>query len=310
MKVLFMGTPDFAVPCLEKLVDEKYDVVGVFTQPDKPKGRGKRLVHTPVKDAALKHGLKVYQPTKIREETTINLIKQLVPEVIIVVAYGQILPKSILDLPLKGCINVHASLLPKYRGAAPINWAIINGESITGITTMYMDEGLDTGDMILKESIDIHEDDTAGDLHDKLANLGSELLIKTLEDITNGKLRRVKQDDKEATYCQKLTKDLGEIDWCRPAKEIRNLVRGTIPWPTAYTTYLNKKMKVWKTSVIKGEHNYRSGTIIDITQNGIDVATGKDILRIQELQFSGGKRLKVEDFLRGNTIDKNIILGE
>jgi len=308
MKVIFMGTPDFAVPCLEVLVKEKYDVIGVFTQPDKPKGRGKKVIYTPVKETALKHNLEVFQPQRLRDQESVDLIKSMQPDIIIVVAYGQILPKDILDIPTHGCINVHASLLPKYRGAAPINWVILNGEKTTGVTTMYMDVGLDTGDMILKSEIQIGEDETAEDLHDKLSNLGAEVLKKTLEDFKEGSVHREKQNHEEATHTHRLTKELGEIDWSKSAEEIRNLIRGLMPWPTAYTFYKGNMMKILKAKVKDGNQN-SPGEIIDVTSEGIHIATGQGILIVEELQFSGGKRLAAKDYLRGNSIEKNVILG-
>ncbi|QUH26214.1 methionyl-tRNA formyltransferase [Serpentinicella alkaliphila] len=309
MKVIFMGTPDFAVPCLEMLINEKYNVIGVFTQPDKPKGRGNKVLYTPVKEIALKNNLEVFQPIKLRDSEYVELIRKMKPDVIVVVAYGQILPKEILDIPPYGCINVHASLLPKYRGAAPINWAIIDGEKVTGVTTMYMDVGLDTGDMILKGEIEIGEDETAEELHNRLSILGAKTLKETLEEFKKGNINRTKQNHDESTHTQKISKDLGQIDWTNPAEEIRNLVRGLIPWPTAYTSYKGNMMKIFKARVEKG-HTNNPGEIIDVNNKGIFIATGKDILIVEELQFSGGKRLAVKDYLRGNSIDKNIVLGE
>lgn len=310
MRVVFMGTPDFAVPCLEILVKEKYNVVGVFTQPDKPKGRGKKVIYTPVKETALKYDLEVFQPQKLRDSESIELIRKLKPDIIVVVAYGQILPKEILDIPSYGCINVHASILPKYRGAAPINWVIINGEKTTGVTTMYMDEGLDTGDMILKSEIEIGENETAEELHDRLSVLGAQVLNDTLKDFSEGKINRTKQNHDEATHTHRLTKELGEIDWSKDAKDIKNLVRGLRPWPTAYTFYKGNMMKIWKASVKEGNTNNKQGEIIEVNNEGIYVATGSNILIIEELQFSGGKRLLVKDYLRGNNIDKNLVLGD
>lgn len=309
MKIVFMGTPDFAVPSLEALVEEKHDIVQVFTQPDRPKGRGNKLTMPPVKEKALEHNLKVYQPHNLKNTETIDIIKNLNPDLIVVVAYGQILTKEVLAIPPLGCINVHASLLPKYRGAGPIQWAIINGEKTTGITTMYMGEGLDTGDMILKEEIFIGENETAEELHNRLSLLGGKVLKGTLLQIDKGTAPRVRQNHEESTYAPRLTKELGNIQWNKTAEEIHNLIRGTIPWPMAYTNYLDKTMKIWKSGIEKGNGSNEPGKIIEVTKDKIIVATGKDSLVIEELQFSGGKRLAVKDFLVGNTIEKNIILG-
>ena len=237
MRVLFMGTPDIATGCLQKLIDEKYDIIGVVTQPDKPQNRGKKLGMPPVKELALKYDIPVYQPIKARDEEFVATLKELNPDIIVVVAFGQILPKSILDIPKFGCINVHVSLLPKYRGAAPINWVIINGEEKTGVTTMYMDEGLDTGDMILTEEFDLDDEITAGELHDKMKDRGADVLIETLKQIEKGTAHRIPQNHEEFTYAPMMNKALGEINWSKSAREIHNLVRGVNPWPSAYTTY-------------------------------------------------------------------------
>src|SRR5699024_7644132 len=250
MRVLFMGTPDIATGCLQKLIDEKYDLIGVVTQPDKPQNRGKKLGMPPVKELALKYDIPVYQPIKARDEEFVKTLKELNPDIIVVVAFGQILPKSILDIPKFGCINVHVSLLPKYRGAAPINWVIINGEEKTGVTTMYMDEGLDTGDMILTEEFDLDDEITAGELHDKMKDIGADVLIETLKQIEKGCAPRIPQNHEEFTYAPMMNKALGQIDWSKSAREIHNLVRGVNPWPSAYTNYEGSTMKIWKTEVL------------------------------------------------------------
>lgn len=310
MKVIFMGTPNFAVPCLEVLVKENHHIIGVFTQPDKPKGRGKKVIYTPVKESALKYDLKVLQPQRLRDPEIVDLIKEMKPDIIVVVAYGQILPKEILEIPPYGCVNVHASLLPKYRGAAPINWVIIKGEKTTGVTTMFMDVGLDTGDMILKKEIEIGENETAAELHDRLSLLGAEVLKETIRDFSQDQIVRVKQNHKEATHTHRLTKETGKINWALSAREIRNLVRGLIPWPTAYTLYKGNMMKILKTSVKSGHTNNTPGEILEVNEDGIYVATGQDLLIIEELQFSGGKKLAVKDYLRGNTIEVKTVLGD
>ncbi|MGV8146485.1 MAG: methionyl-tRNA formyltransferase [Alkaliphilus sp.] len=311
MRIVFMGTPDFAVPCLRELVKKDYNVVAVFTQPDRPKGRGKKILQTSVKEEAKKHNIEIFQPNRLNNAETLTVLAEIKPDLIIVVAYGQILSKAILDIPVLGCINVHASLLPKYRGAAPINWAIINGETSTGITTMYMDIGLDTGDMLLKDIIDIDESITAGELHDELSVLGAETLIKTIRLVEKGGIDRVKQDNSMSCYAPMLDKKLGLIDWTKPAKEIHNLVRGINPWPVAHTTYKGKVMKVKKTSVESSEVMALSlpGQIAKVTKEAIYVTTGYGLLIIEELQFSGSKSLSAKSYLLGNKIDENTILG-
>ncbi|SDK42897.1 methionyl-tRNA formyltransferase [Natronincola ferrireducens] len=309
MKIIFMGTPDFAVPSLEVLIQENHEILGVFTQPDRPKGRGKKVAMSPVKEKALEYNFDVYQPTTLRSPEVVSTIKNMKPDLMVVVAYGQILTKEILDIPPLGCVNVHASLLPRYRGAGPIQWALINGEKTTGITTMYMDEGLDTGDMILKEEIFISQNETAVELHDRLALLGGKLLKETIKHIIDGTAPREKQNHEKSTYAPRLTKELGEIQWNKNAEEIHNLIRGTIPWPMAYTTYLDKTMKIWRSDVEKSPGPHQPGEIVEVTKNKIYVGTGKDLLVIEELQFSGGKRLSTKDFLVGNSIEKHVILG-
>lgn len=285
MKIVFMGTPDIAVPCLQKIIDEKYEILGVVTQPDKPKGRGKKLGMSPVKELAIENNIPVYQPVKARDKKFIDKIKSLNPDVIVVVAFGQILPKEILEIPKLGCINVHVSLLPKYRGAAPINWVIINGEEKTGVTTMYMDEGLDTGDMILKTEVNLDENITAGELHDKMMNIGAETLKETLRLIEEGNAPREVQNHEEFSYAPIMNKSLGNIDFSKSAREIHNLVRGVNPWPSAYTTYNDVIMKVWKTKVLDEKSTKDVGTIIDVSKDGIKVSTIDNVLLIEEIQM-------------------------
>lgn len=310
MKVVYMGTPEFAVPCLETLIYSKHEVVGAFTQPDRKSGRGQKINITPVKAKAIEYNIPIFQPTTLKNEDIIKEIENLNPDLIVVVAYGQILPKDILEIPKHGCINVHASLLPKYRGSGPINWVVINGEKKTGITTMYMDIGLDTGDMLLKEEIEIGEEETAGELHDRLMELGAKVLSKTLELVEKNELNPVPQNNDESSYAPMLTKNLGIIDWSKSAEEIKNLIRGTIPWPTSFTTYNNKVMKIWKSSVIKSDKQYDPGTILKVESDRILVGTGKGILAIEEIQFSGKKRMSVQSYLVGNNIEENTRLGE
>lgn len=309
MKVVFMGTPEIATGCLQKLIDEKYDVIGVVTQPDKPQNRGKKLGMPPVKELAIKYDIPVYQPQKAREESFVQILKELNPDIIVVVAFGQILPKSILDIPKYGCINVHVSLLPKYRGAAPINWVIINGEQKTGVTTMYMDEGLDTGDIILTEEFDLDDSITAGELHDKMMVIGANTLIKTLDLIEKDCAPRIKQNHDEHTYAPMMNKSLGEINWNKNAWDIHNLVRGVNPWPSAYTIYNGSTMKVWKTKVLNESSDKIAGTIIKVDKDGIRVSTNDKVILIEEIQMPGKKRVTVSEYIKGNSIELNTILG-
>lgn len=309
MKIVFMGTPDIAVPCLQKIIDEKYEILGVVTQPDKPKGRGKKLGMSPVKELAIENNIPVYQPIKARDKEFIDTIKSLNPDVIVVVAFGQILPKGILEIPKLGCINVHVSLLPKYRGAAPINWVIINGEEKTGVTTMYMDEGLDTGDMILKTEVNLDENITAGELHDKMMNIGAETLKETLRLIEEGNAPREVQNHEEFSYAPIMNKSLGNIDFSKSAREIHNLVRGVNPWPSAYTTYNDVIMKVWKTKVLDEKSTKDAGTIIDVSKDGIKVSTIDNVLLIEEIQMPNKKRMLVGEYIKGNTIETGLVLG-
>lgn len=308
MNIIFMGTPDFAVPALKKLINN-FNVQAVFTQPDKAKGRGKKLSISPVKEVALEYNIPVYQPIKIKNnEEIISTIRDIKPDFIIVVAFGQILPKEVLEIPKYGCINLHASLLPKYRGAAPINWCIINGEKISGNTTMLMDEGLDTGDMLLKNQVSIEDNMTAGELHDILMNSGADLLVKTIEGLVKGEISREKQDDSKSIYASMLNKEMGRINWNDKAQDINNLVRGLNPWPVAYTFYNGEMMKIHKSSVINKDHKTKPGTILEVSKKGIEVATGENILLIEKIQFPGNKVLSVEQYINGHTIDKNIVL--
>ncbi|HGM3505542.1 TPA: methionyl-tRNA formyltransferase [Clostridioides difficile] len=309
MKIVFMGTPDIAVPCLQKIIDEKYEILGVVTQPDKPKGRGKKLGMSPVKELAIGNNIPVYQPIKARDKEFIDTMKSLNPDVIVVVAFGQILPKEILEIPRLGCINVHVSLLPKYRGAAPINWVIINGEEKTGVTTMYMDEGLDTGDMILKTEVNLDENITAGELHDKMMNIGAETLKETLKLIEEGTAPREVQNHEEFSYAPIMNKSLGNIDFSKSAREIHNLVRGVNPWPSAYTTYNGVTMKIWKTKVLNEKSTKGAGTIIDVSKEGIKVSTRDKVLLIEEIQMPNKKRMLVGEYIKGNTIETGLVLG-
>lgn len=304
MKIVFMGTPDFAVPSLKRIIKE-FGVEAVFTQPDKPKGRGKKLSYSPVKEVALENNIKVIQPIKLKEDReAIDYLKELKPDFIIVVAFGQILTKEVLDIPKYGCINLHASLLPMYRGAAPLNWAIINGEKKSGNTTMLMDVGLDTGDMLLKDEVNITEDMTAGELHDILMESGAELLIETINGLYNGTLKGEKQPE-ETFYAKMLNKDLARINWNNSAQNIHNLIRGLNPWPIAYTNYEDKPMKIYESKVLNENSNKEPGTIISVDKNGIKVSTLDGILLIKKIQFPNGKPLTIEQYINGNDININ-----
>ena len=297
LRTVFMGTPDFALQTLQGLIDAGCKMVGVYTQPDRPKGRGKQLAAPPVKELAQKYDIPVYQPLKLRQPEAVAELEALAPDLIVVVAYGQILPKSVLEIPAHGCINVHASLLPKYRGAAPISKAIIDGETETGITTMYMDVGLDTGDMLVKKTLSIGPEETAGELHDRLASLGRETMEETLRQLCAGTLQREVQDDEQSTYASMMKKEDGRIDWNLSAQEIHNHVRGLDPWPGAYTTLNGELLKLAETSpeAVEGQ----PGSVIAADKNGVCVACGSGSLRIQQLQLAGRKRLAAADFLRG-----------
>ncbi|AOR23227.1 methionyl-tRNA formyltransferase [Clostridium taeniosporum] len=309
MKIVFMGTPDFAVPSLKRIIEE-YEVSAVLTQPDKPKGRGKKLAYSPVKEEALKHEISVYQPIKLKDDReVIEKLKKINPDFIIVVAFGQILTKEVLDIPKYGCINLHASLLPMYRGAAPINWAIIKGERVSGNTTMLMDVGLDTGDMLLKEEVKIHDGMTSGELHDILMESGAELLLKTIKGLYDGNIKPIKQEG-ETFYAKMLDKKLAHINWNEDAYYIHNLVRGLNPWPIAYTEYKGERMKLYKTKVMYNEVSKKPGTILDVNKEGIKVACGKNILIIEKVQFPNGKPLTIEQYINGHSIEKDLVLGE
>jgi len=308
MKIIFMGTPEFSVPSLSTLINE-FEVSAVFTQPDRPKGRGKNLAMSPVKQLATSYDIPVYQPLKLRNnQDMIEIIKNLKPDFIVVVAFGQILPKEVLDIPKYGCINLHASLLPKYRGAAPINWCIINGECKSGNTTMLMDVGLDTGDMLLTEEIKLTNTITAGELHDILSSSGGELLVKTIKGIVNNEIHPVKQENGLNSYASMLDKEMAKINWENSSTVIHNFIRGLNPWPIAYTHYENRVMKIYKSRVLDQESNKIIGSIIEVSKEGLKVSTGSGVLLIEEIQFPGKKPLKVKDFIIGNKIDEGVIL--
>lgn len=308
MKIVFMGTPEFAVPSLIELKNTGLDIELVITQIDKRKGRGKKLQYTPVKEKALELDLDVFQPTDVNSSETIKKLKSINPDLIVVVAYGQILSREILELPKYGCINVHASLLPKYRGAAPINWAIINGELETGVTIMEMEEGLDTGDMIIKKSIPIEEDDDYISIHDKLSFLGGKTLIEAINQIVEGVCKKTPQDDSLSNYAKMIFKSTGKIDWNKTGKEIKNLVRGLKPWPSAYTDYNGETIKIHKVSLVEGTISGERGQIIKVSDSGIYVNSIDQIVVIEEIQFPNKKKMSVKDYLAGNSIEVGIIL--
>ena len=311
MRIVFMGTPDFSVPALKALVEAGHEVAAVVTQPDRPRGRGKELQMTPVKVQALAYGIPVYQPEKVKDPAFVEILRNLQPEVIVVIAFGQILSRDILDLPPYGCINIHASLLPKYRGAAPIQWAVIDGEKETGVTTMMMDVGLDTGDMLEKTIIPLDPKETGGSLFDKLSQAGGPLILSTLEKLKAGTAVRTPQTDEDSTYAKMLTKSLGQIDWSMEAAAIERLIRGLNPWPSAYTFVHGKTLKIWDADVLKESSDGAApGPIIRTDPHSLIVAAGEALLSIRELQLEGKKRMDAETFLRGYTIEKGEILGK
>ncbi len=301
-KIVFMGTPDFAVPTLKSIYRSGYKIEAVITQQDKRKGRGKKIQYTPVKEEALKLNLQVFQPENVNDKETIDMLRDINPDFIVVVAYGQILKTEILEIPKYGCYNVHASLLPKYRGAAPINWAIINGESETGVTIMEMERGLDTGDMILSSSIAINIEDTTEDIHDALSLLGGELIDKALESIIKGDFTKEKQDHENSTYASMLNKEMGRIDWEDSGEDIVNLIRGLKPWPSAYTSYEEEIVKIHKATYLKEAVDGINGEIKKSDKDGIYVKVKDGLIRLEELQFPGKKRLHVKEYLKGNSV--------
>ncbi|MBR5578741.1 MAG: methionyl-tRNA formyltransferase [Lachnospiraceae bacterium] len=309
MKIVFMGTPDFAVNALEELIRAKYEILCVVTQPDKPKGRGKQLQLSAVKECALKHGLPVFQPVKVKEREAVEYLKELKADIFVVAAFGQILSKEILELPTYGCINIHGSLLPKYRGAAPIQWAILNGEKETGITIMQMNEGLDTGDMLTKCIVPIEDNDTGETLFDKMADSGAKLLLETLPLIKEGKITAIRQKEEESSYAPMIKKEMGRIDWHQEAKKIELLIRGMNSWPSAYTTMGGKTLKVWEAVVEEENSSLTPGTIVKVTKDTIKVQTGNGILGLKAVQPEGKKRMEVSAFLLGNTVEEGSKLG-
>ena len=307
MRIVFMGTPDFAVPSLQALIDAGHEVCAVYTQPDKPQGRKQILTPPPVKTLALEHNIPVFQPQTLKNEDEQAQLRALAPEVIIVVAYGKLLPKAVLDIPPRGCINVHGSLLPRWRGAAPIQWAVIAGDKTAGVTTMRMAEGLDTGDMLLKYETPIGARETAGELFDRLAQAGAALLVETLDRLDD--ITPVPQEDSQSCYAHMLDKEMAVIDWAKPAHEIDCLIRGLSPWPVALTTLDGARLKVYAAQPVSGAG--RPGEVLESDpKKGFVIACGADALRLDEVQLVGGKRMKSADFLRGHAVPRGTILGE
>jgi methionyl-tRNA formyltransferase len=309
LKIVFMGTPDFAVPALEALHESAHEILAVVTQPDRPKGRGRKLTPPPVKKCAVAGGDLVLQPETVKTREFREAMVRLAPDLFVVVAFGQILPQSLLDIPVRGAINVHASLLPLYRGAAPIQWSIINGDTETGVTTMMMDQGMDTGDMLLVEKTPIGPRETAADLHDRLSTMGAHALIRTLEKMLDGTLERIPQDHKSATDAPMLNKKDGEIDWAMPAEQIECLIRGMTPWPGAFTFSDDMRLKIFRASVLKRDISVPPGTILECFPGELRVATGKWALAVQEIQGESGKRLSIDDFLCGCRLPDGTCLG-
>lgn len=314
MKVIFMGTPDFAVGALQAIIDAGHEVLLVVTQPDREKGRGKEVQFTPVKECAVKAGIEVFQPLKIKTPEAVAKLKEYDADIFVVAAFGQILSQEILDMPKYGCVNIHASLLPKYRGAAPIQWSILDGEKETGVTIMQMNAGLDTGDILLQKKIEIAADETGESLFDRLAILGAETIVEALPLIGSGSLKPVPQDDQASTYAGMLKKDMGHIDWTWDACKIERYVRGLNSWPSAYTYLNGKQLKIWGAEVVdvinsELEGNPKPGVIYTIGKDSIDVVTGKGLLRIKSIQLEGKKRMEVSAFLLGYKLNAGDILG-
>lgn len=305
MKIVFMGTPDFAVPCLKVLAESSHEVSAVFTQPDKPKGRGYKMIPTPVKSVALEYGLPVYQPLSLRKgddaQQALEILKNISPDLIVVTAYGQILPKEILELPKYKCINIHASLLPKYRGAAPINWCLLNGETETGVTSMLMSEGLDTGDMLIKKSTDIGENETYQELYSRLAEMGGEVLLETVGSIEKGTLSPQKQDDSLSCYSPMIRKEMSALDFSKSVQEIHNTIRGV----TGFTLLNGKRLKIFKSEIVAGSSDAENGTVINPDNFTVKCGDG-GLIKFDEIQLEGSKRMKTADFLRG----KKLVSGE
>lgn len=309
MRIIYMGTPDFAVAPLEAIIKAGHDVAAVVTQPDKQKGRGKEVQMTPVKQCALAHQIPVLQPVKIKEADSVEALRAYEADIFVVAAFGQLLTEEILNMPKYGCINIHASLLPAYRGAAPIQWVILNGEEKTGVTIQQMAKGLDTGDMLLKKEVMIDKKETGESLHDKLMEVGAELIVEVLPMIEKGEVCPEKQDEAMANYVSRLSKDMGKIDFFKDAVVIERLIRGLNSWPSAFTRYKGKTLKIWDADVTDKETDVLPGTVIDVTKDTIEVAAGKGTLILNSVQLEGKKRVAVKDFLLGYEVKEGMILG-
>lgn len=310
MKIIYMGTPDFAVAPLEAIIKAGHEVSAVVTQPDKQKGRGKEVQMTPVKQCALKHGIPILQPVKIREQEAVEELKKYPADLFVVAAFGQLLSEEILSMPRFGCVNIHASLLPAYRGAAPIQWVILNGETRTGVTIQQMAKGLDTGDMLLKKTVEIDEKETGASLHDKLMLTGAELIVEVLPKIEKGELIPEKQDESKASYYGRLTKSMGLIDWNQDAVSIERLIRGLNSWPSAYTCYKGKTLKIWDGEVIPGKAKEAPGTVTQVSKDSFTVAAGEGSIRVTSLQLEGKRKVPAKDFLLGYEVVCGLHLGE
>lgn len=307
MKVVYMGTPDFAVGPLEAIIEAGHEVTAVVTQPDKPRGRGKEMAASPVKECAQKHGIPVLTPVKIKAAEAVAQLREYPADIFVVAAFGQILSEEILQMPKHGCVNIHASLLPKYRGAAPIQWSIIDGETETGVTIMQMDRGLDTGDILFQQKVPITSEDTGESLVDKLAEAGSALITEALVKIEKGDVHPVRQDDAKSCYAKMLTKAAGKIDWSKSAAEIERLVRGLNSWPSAYTEYKGKQLKIWKAKVMPAMEG-APGTIAKVTKDQVIVCTGDGALALEEIQLEGKKRMRMKEFLLGRSFEEGEVL--
>ena len=303
MRIVFMGTPDIAATCLKKIIADGFDVAGVYTQPDRPRNRGMKLAFSPVKEVALENGFPVFQPENFKDAETVEQLRSLQPDVIAVVAYGRILPQSVLDIPDKGCINIHASILPAYRGSAPYQWAVLDGCAETGVTAMFLCREMDAGDTIDITKTPIGPDETAGALLDRLAVLGADLLSKTLTSIQNGTVTAIPQDATKATYAPMLDKSMCAIDWEKTAQQLHNHVRGMNPWPVATTQIQGKRFKVYETAVLSVSHNEKPGTILGLTKTGLQIACGDGVLEIRKLQAEGGKCMPAPDYFRGHPLE-------
>ncbi len=309
MRIVYMGTPDFAVGALRALYEAGHEICAVVTQPDKPKGRGKELQMSPVKQFALEKGIEVFQPVRVKRPEAVEKLASWNADVFVVAAFGQILSQEILDMPKYGCINIHASLLPKYRGAAPIQWSIINGETVTGVTIMQMDAGIDTGDMMFKKEVVIADDDTYASLHDKLEQAGAELIVPALEAVEKGEAVRTPQEDAASCYAPMIDKAMGKIDFSRPVCEIERLIRGLNPWPSAYTSYKGKNMKIWEAAPCKETPDGVPGSINRVEKDAVYVNASDGVLKVTQLQLEGKKRMQVKDFLLGYRMEKGEMFG-